>query len=105
MVRHIALKSAARASLMRHFRVAGAASGLSGRMTRCPPVGMLVACAGPVQRLATADPRTLARAVDVAVIASRANAHLHPTTLTVVESISRQHLLRGRVFADPPSRV
>ena len=50
---------------------------------------MLVACRRPVQRLTSADHRTLARAVDISVITSRADLHLHPTTTAVIEPIGR----------------
>ena len=90
MVRHAALKSAAWRSLMRHYLpLAGAPGALPGRMVSCAATSVLVSRSRSVQRLATADPRTLSSAVDVAAVTSRADAHLHPAAVAVVEPVGR----------------
>jgi hypothetical protein len=74
---------------MRHFRVAGAPGALPGGVADRPMACVLVACARPLQRLATANPRTLALAVNVAVVTSRADENLHRAATAVVEPIGR----------------
>lgn len=75
---------------MRHcLALASPPPHLSGGMTMRAPAGALIARAGAAARLTPAGLRTLARTVDVAVIAAAADPHLHRTTPTVVEPIAR----------------
>lgn len=90
MIRYAAAELSARAALMRHFLPAARAPGaLARRMQTCSMVGALVARLCAPQRLASANARALSGAVDIAVIAALADAHLHPAALTVVEPIGR----------------
>jgi len=71
---------------MRHFFRAPLAPGaLASRVAARPAQAALVASAGAAQRLATAQPRTLTRAVDVAVIAVATDAYLAAATAAVVQ--------------------
>jgi hypothetical protein len=90
MVQHAALKRAAWRSLMRHFLLlTDTPVALPGGVARRPAACALVACARPVQRLATANLRTLAPAVNVAVVTSRADEDLHLAAAAVVEPVGR----------------
>jgi hypothetical protein len=84
---------------MRHFVVARAVATLSLRMSARPAQGVLIASAGAAQALAACQPRALPGAVDVAVIATRADLHLYPAAAAVVEPVSR---LLEQPQAPPP---
>lgn len=74
---------------MSHFRMTGAPVALSGSMTGGPTPGVLVARRRPAQRLESADPRTLTRTVNIAVVTQSADLHLHPTATAVIEPVGR----------------
>lgn len=76
-------------SLMRHFLIPGTVAALPGRMMSGTAARALIARSRPTQRLTTAHSRTLSGAVDVAMIATPADAHLHRATATVVEPVAR----------------
>ena len=54
--------------------------------------GALVASAGAAHRLQASELGALARAVEVSAVAFRADAHLHPAALTMVEPVGRRLL-------------
>ncbi|MGH8198922.1 MAG: hypothetical protein ACREVO_00915 [Steroidobacteraceae bacterium] len=54
--------------------------------------GVLVASAGAAHRLQARELGALARAVDVAAIALRTDADLHPAALAMVEPVGRRLL-------------
>src|ERR1700729_2276761 len=91
--RHDALGHCGRGSLMRHYfcllslplSPPALPGGMSSRTLTAPLVPRLC----PTLRLAAADPRALAGAIHVAVVAAFTDAHLHRTTLTVVEPVRR----------------
>jgi hypothetical protein len=62
---------------------------LPGGMTMRSTAATLIARCGSTPRLAPADPRTLSCTINVAVIATAADPHLHRTTPAVVEPIAR----------------
>ena len=77
-------------SVMRHFPLPDrAVAALPSSMMSGTAARALIARTSPPQRLATANPRTLPGAVDVPVIATPADAHLHRTAATVVEPVGR----------------
>ena len=76
-------------ALMRHFSPPPFTRPLPGGMTMRSPARTLIARCGPTPRLAPADPRTLTPTINVAVIATLADPHLHRTTPAVVEPIGR----------------
>jgi hypothetical protein len=78
-------------AVMRHF-VLGAALTPASLPRRVPTRTLqstLVACADAAQRLLAKELRTRPVAVDIAVIALRAEAHLHSTTAAVIEPVDR----------------
>src|ERR1700677_1026042 len=79
----------ARGTLLSHFRMMGAPVALSGSMPGRPTPGVLVARRRPAPRLEPADPRTLARAVEIAAVTSSADLHQHPATTAIIEPVSR----------------
>jgi hypothetical protein len=74
---------------MSHFRMMGPPIALSGGMMDGPTPGVLVARRRAAQRLESADPRTLTRAVNIAVVTGSADLHQHPTATAVIEPVSR----------------
>lgn len=89
-LRYAAVIAALRTALMRHFLPpAHPPPPLPGSMTMRSTAATLIARCGSTMRLAPADPRTLTRTINVAVIATAADPHLHRTTPAVVEPIAR----------------
>jgi hypothetical protein len=82
LAQYAAVNCIARAALMRRF-VSPAYSPclLPGGVAISTASRPLTAHCGTAQRLAAADLRTLPSAVDVAVVAAAANAHLHPAAV------------------------
>jgi hypothetical protein len=88
--RYAAVTAAPGTALMRHFLVlAYPPPHLPGGMTMRSTAATLIARCGSTTGLAPADPRTLTCAINVAVIATAADPHLHRTTPAVVEPIAR----------------
>ncbi|MGH8756197.1 MAG: hypothetical protein ACREU0_10355, partial [Burkholderiales bacterium] len=74
---------------MRHFLCSThPPSALTGCVSRSAAVAALVANASTSQRLASADRRALARAVDVAAVAAAADPNLLSAVSAVVEPMS-----------------
>jgi len=89
-LRYPAVTAATGTALMRHFLPpTDPPPLLPGGMTMRSTAGTLIARCGSTPGLAPADPRTLTRTINVAVIAAAANPHLHRTTPAVVEPIAR----------------
>jgi hypothetical protein len=89
-LRYAAVIAALGTALMRHFLPpAHPPAPLPGGMAMRSTAATLIARCGSTMRLAPADPRTLTRAINVAVIATAADPHLHRTTSAVVEPIAR----------------
>jgi hypothetical protein len=88
--RYAAIKHTARTALMRHFVPPASAPSL---LTRGVMSGSTTAALIPyrrtAQRFTAADLRTALRAINIAVIATATDAHLHPAPPAVVEPIAR----------------
>jgi hypothetical protein len=87
---------------MRHFALALSVTALSLGMSAGPAEGALVAVAGATYTLTARQPRTLPSAVDIAVVALRADLHLHPAAATLVEPVGR---LLEQPHAPPPKAL
>ena len=74
---------------MSHFRMMGPPIPLSGGMTDGATPSVLIACGGSAQRLESAQPRTLTRAVNISVVTGRADLHQHATATAVIEPVGR----------------
>lgn len=84
-------------TVMRHYLcLACTPRALAGRVPTGAAVAALVASASAAQRLASADQRTVPRAVPVAAVAAAADPHLHATATAVVKSM--------RLFEHCPAR-
>lgn len=82
--------------VMRHFELLPLAiTPLSFGMFAGSAEGALVASAGEAHRLPARELGAPARAVEISAIAFRADAHLHPAALTMVEPVGR------RLFEQP----
>lgn len=88
--RYAAVELASATSLMRHFlSLAVPPAPLAGCMSMRAAAASLVSRPCTMQRFAPADTRTLPGAVDLPVIATPADAHLHAAALAVVEPVGR----------------
>ena len=88
--RYAAVTAALDTALMRHFlALAYPPAHLSGGVPVRSAAGALIARAGAAARLPLSGPRTRTRTINVAVIATAADPHLHRTTPAVVEPIAR----------------
>jgi len=97
--RHPAASGEAFISLMRHFVLAFSITALSLGMSAGPAERALIASAGTTHTLTACQPRTLPGTVDIAVVALRADLHLHPAAATLVEPVGR---LLEQPHAPPP---
>ncbi len=84
---------------MRHFVLALTIAALPLGMAAGPTERALVANAGAAHALTACQPRALAAAVDIAVVAPRADLHLHPAAAAVIEPVGR---LLEQPHAVPP---
>jgi len=84
---------------MRHFVPAITIATLALGMAAGTTQRALIADAGATHTLTTCQPRALPGAVDIAVVAPRADLHLHPTAAAVVEPVRR---LLEQPHAVPP---
>jgi hypothetical protein len=91
--RHDALAHRDWGSVMRHYfwllPLSLSPPALPGGVSPRTATAALIPSLRPLLRLAAADPRALAGAIQVAVIAAFTDTHLHLTTPTVVEPVRR----------------
>lgn len=84
---------------MRHFVPTLTIAALPLGMAAGPTERALVAHAGATHALTACQPRAFPAAVDIAVVALRADLHLHPAAATLVEPVGR---LLEQPHAPPP---
>jgi len=102
MPRYAAPSCHEREGVMRHILFFSlAVAPLSFGVVAGPAEGTLVASAGAAHRFQASKLGALARAVEVSAVAFRADAHLHPAALTMVEPVGRRLLEQPQ---DPPPR-
>lgn len=87
--RYAARRLIAREALMRHFLAPRAIPALPLGVATRSTQRLLIASPGAAHALAPSKLGTLPGAVDVAVIAGRADRHLHPAAAAVIEPIGR----------------